>query len=147
VCAYKNHTERGCFSIMLFRPSCFCVSVYTVKLLYIWLKDLCGGVVAPICLCVYVVYSGGGGNNPQERSYAPGLAIVCERIMYNTCCWSISVPNDVTTRVYKLVTVSLLSVCVYMYLKYDNNNIRVCIDSQIDLRRYRIFSTPRRRRI
>lgn len=123
-----------------------CECIHGKAIIYLT-ERLMRGVVAPICLCVYVVYSGGGGNNPQERSYAPGLAIVCERIMYNMCCWSISVPNDVTTRVYKLVTVSLLSACVYMYLKYDNNNILVCIDSQIDLRRYRIFSTPRRRRI
>jgi len=43
--------ERGCFPIMLFRRSCVCVCVcvctrgeYTAKLLYIWRKDLYGGL-------------------------------------------------------------------------------------------------------
>lgn len=135
---------------MLFHPSCVCVQAESTRQsYYIYLTErliLYGGlqrlhVYMYILLC-HVVYIVSVAGTTLKRLYAPGLAIVRARIMYNTCCWSISVPNDVTTWVYKLVTVSLFRQRVYIYIQYDNNNnknMRVNIDSQIDLRRYRFF--------
>lgn len=62
--------SKGCFSIMLFRPSCVCVCTRreSTRQSYYIISDgktYSEGCVAPV-YTVSCIYSVGGGNNPQE---------------------------------------------------------------------------------